>query len=213
MQLTLIGMSGVGKSHWSKKMESLGYVRYCCDELIAERLGTVLGEKGKATANLAKWMGEPYSDGYQETEALYLELESAVISQICDELEYGIQKDKLVVVDTTGSLVYLEKELIERLRKLTQTVFLNIPDDKHEELFESYLKDPKPVIWNGQYIPYKGEIPKIALRRCYSELLSFRNRNYALISDSQLDYSFHQNAGTTLKDFIELVGSSLKHYS
>ena len=75
MQLTLIGMSGVGKSHWSKKMEALGYRRYSCDELIADRLGTELGKKGKATLNLAKWMGQPYSEGYQDAEALYLELE------------------------------------------------------------------------------------------------------------------------------------------
>ena len=210
MQLTLIGMSGVGKSHWSKKMESLGYRRYSCDELIAERLGTVLGNKGKATLNLAKWMGEPYTKGYQETEALYLELESAVIGHICDEMEHGIQKDRLVVVDTTGSLVYLEEVLIKRLRKLTRTVFLNIPDDKHEELFETYLKDPKPVIWNGKYIPTKGEVPQMALRRCYRELLYFRNKHYALMSDFQLDYTFHQSSGTTVEDLLELVGSSLK---
>ena len=210
MQLTLIGMSGVGKSHWSKKMEALGYLRYSCDELIAERLGTELGGKGKTTVNLAKWMGQPYSKGYQETEALYLELESAVIEQICDELEHGIQKDKPVVVDTTGSLVYLEKALLNRLRKLTRTVFLNIPDDKHEELFETYFKDPKPVIWNGKYIPREGEISQLALRRCYIELLSFRNKNYALMSDFQLDYTFHQSSGTTVEDLLELVGSSLK---
>ena len=209
MQLTLIGMSGVGKSHWSKKMESLGYSRYSCDELIAERLGTVLKKQGKATMNLAKWMGEPYSKGYQETEALYLELESAVIAQICDELEHGIKKDKLVVVDSTGSLVYLENALLNRLRKLTRTVFLHIPDDKHKELFETYFKDPKPVIWNGKYIPREGEISQLALRRCYRDLLSFRNEHYALMSDFQLDYSFHQSAGTTVEDVLELVGTSL----
>ena len=210
MLLTLIGMSGVGKSHWSKKMEALGYIRHSCDELIAERLGTELGKKGKTTVNLAKWMGQPYSRGYQETEALYLELESAVIEQICDELEYGIQKDKPVVVDTTGSLVYLEKVLIKRLRKLTRTVLLNMPDDKHEGHFETYLKDPKPVIWNGKYLPSKGEIPQMALRRCYKELLCFRNKQYALISDFQLDYNFHQSSGTTVEDLLKLVSRILK---
>jgi shikimate kinase len=210
MELSLIGMSGVGKSHWSKKMEALGYRRYSCDELIAERLGTELGKKGKATLNLAKWMGQPYSKGYQETEALYLKLENAVTAQICDELEHGIQKDKPVVVDTTGSLVYLEKALLKRLRKLTGTVHLNLPVDKHKEHFETYLKDPKPVIWNGKYLPSKGEIPQMALSRCYRELLSFRNKHYALMSDFQLDYTFHHSPVTTVEDLLELVGASLK---
>ena len=38
IQLSLIGMSGAGKSHWSKRMESLGFKMYSCDYLIAERL-------------------------------------------------------------------------------------------------------------------------------------------------------------------------------
>jgi len=210
MQLTLIGMSGVGKSHWSKKMEALGYRRYSCDELIADRLGTELGKKGKATLNLAKWMGQPYSEGYQDAEALYLELEKEVITQICEELEHGSQKDKPVVVDTTGSLIYLEETLLKRLRKLTRTVLLNLPVNKQEELFETYLQDPKPVIWNGIYLPCEGEIPQKALSRCYRDLLSFRNKHYTLMSDFQLDYSFHHNLGTTVEDLLELLGSSLK---
>ena len=210
MQFTLIGMSGVGKSHWSKKVEALGYLRYSCDELIAERLGAELGKKGKATLTLAKWMGQPYSKGYQDAEALYLELESNVITQICDDLEHGSKKDKPVVVDTTGSLIYLEETLLKRLRKLTRTVLLNVPVDKHEELFATYLQDPKPVIWNGKYLPSEGEIPQKSLSRCYRELLSFRNKRYALMSDFQLDYSFHHSSGTTVEDVLELVGSSLK---
>ena len=41
VQLSLIGMSGAGKSYWSKRMESLGFQVYSCDDLIAERLGPV----------------------------------------------------------------------------------------------------------------------------------------------------------------------------
>ena len=78
---------------------------YSCDDLIAERLGQKLEDEGKSTINLAKWMGQPFSEGYPEAEAFYLELEGAVISQICDELENSSQKDKQVVVDTTGSLI------------------------------------------------------------------------------------------------------------
>ncbi len=51
IQLSLIGMSGAGKSHWSKRMESLGFKMYSCDDLIAERLGQKLEEKGKSTIN------------------------------------------------------------------------------------------------------------------------------------------------------------------
>ena len=86
VNLALIGMSGAGKSYWSKKMEENGYRWYNCDEMIAKRLGSELPGIGNSTLNLAKWMGQPISEGYIEAEKLYLELEEAVVEHICDEL-------------------------------------------------------------------------------------------------------------------------------
>ena len=108
--LALIGMSGAGKSYWSKKMEEKGYRWYNCDEMIAERLGSELPVIGNSTMNLAKWMGKPFSEGYIEAEKLYLELEEAVVEHICDELEQATEINVPVVVDTTGSLIYLQKK-------------------------------------------------------------------------------------------------------
>ena len=155
-------------------------------------------------------MGHPFSEGYPEAEAFYLELESAVISQICDELENSSQKDKQVVVDTTGSLIYLEKKLLNRLRNLTLTVQLKLPEEKHEQLFEAYLLDPKPVIWGGEYLPREGESPQNALGRCYRELLSLRNKRYGLLADCVLDYSFHHCAKTGVEELLELVKNNYK---
>ena len=76
VQLSLIGMSGAGKSYWSKRMESLGFQMYSCDDLIAERLGQKLEEKGKSTINLAKWMGQPFSEGYRRQKLFILNLKA-----------------------------------------------------------------------------------------------------------------------------------------
>lgn len=203
--LALIGMSGAGKSYWSKKMEDSGFRRYSCDDLIAERLGSKLSKNGKSTLNLAKWMGKPFSKGYSEAEELYLELEGEVVTSICNELENFSTKSEPVVVDTTGSLIYLNKVLLKRLRNLVRTVHLNLPIEKHRELFEAYLLDPKPVIWKGKYVPLKRETPQKTLRRCYGELLSFRSERYGLISDYVLDYSFHHCPETDLAELLELI--------
>ena len=210
VSLTLIGMSGVGKSHWSKRMENQGFLRYSCDDLIAERLGQELDMKGKSTKNLARWMGQPYSEGYAKAEAFYLKLESEVVSTICDELEIRNQKDQQVVVDTTGSLIYLEKKLLERLRNLTLTVQLRLPQERHEQLFESYLMDPKPVIWRGKYLPRQGETPQKALARCYRDLLFYRNDRYALLADCKLDYSFHHSTKTGVEELLYLVSKNYR---
>ena len=206
--LSLIGMSGAGKSHWSRKMEKQGFLRYSCDDLIAERLGQEFEKKGKSTKNLAKWMGQPYAEGYPEAEAFYLELEGDVVSQICNELESSSQKAKQVVVDTTGSLIYLEKKLLNRLRNLTMTVQLRLPEERHEQLFEAYLLDPKPVIWKEKYLPREGESPQKALARCYRELLSYRNERYGLLADCVLDYSFHHSSKTGVKELLDLVSNN-----
>ena len=210
MHLSLIGMSGAGKSFWSKKMESRGYRRYSCDDLIAERLGIKLEKKVKSTINLAKWMGAPFSAGYPKAEELYLEQEGRVITLICDELENNISKTEPVVVDTTGSLIYIDELLLKRLSNLTHIVHLNLPTEKYKELFEAYLIDPKPIIWGGKYLPLEGENHEKTLSRCFGELLNYRNELYSLISDCVMDYSFHHSPNTNISDLLELICNSSK---
>jgi len=100
--------------------------------------------------------------------------------------------------------------LLNRLRNLTLTVQLKLPEEKHEQLFEAYLLDPKPVIWGGEYLPREGESPQNALGRCYRELLSFRNERYGLLADCVLDYSFHHCAKTGVEELLELVTNNFK---
>ena len=209
VNLTLIGMSGAGKSYWSKKMEEKGYRWYNCDEMIAERLGLELPVKGNSTLNLAKWMGQPFSEGYIKAEKLYLKLEEAVVEHICDELEQATENEP-VVVDTTGSLIYLQKKLLNRLRALTKMIHLRLPEEKHEQLFENFINDPKPVIWEGKFKPRKGETPQNALRRCYKDLLSFRNERYSLLADHVLDYSFHHNPEREVDELLDLMERSFE---
>ena len=203
-------MSGTGKSYWSKKMEENGFRWYNCDEMIAERLGPELPGIGNSTLKLAKWMGQPFSEGYIEAEKLYLELEETVVEHICDELEQATEINAPVVVDTTGSLIYLQKKLLSRLRALTKMLHLRLPEEKHEQLFENFINDPKPVIWKGKFKPRKGEPQQNTLRRCYKELLSFRNERYSLIADYVLDYSFHHSPDREVDELLDSMERSLK---
>ena len=208
VNLALIGMSGVGKSYWSKKMEEKGYRWYNCDKMIAEKLGLDLTGKDNSTLNLAKWMGQPFSERYIEAEKLYLELEEAVVGHICDELEQYTEINKPVVVDTTGSLIYLQKKLLNRLRALTKMVYLRVPEEKHKQLFENFINDPKPVIWEGKFKPLKGETPQNTLRRCYKKLLSYRNERYSLIADYVLDFSFHNSPDRKVDELLDMMERS-----
>ena len=89
MRLSLVGMSGSGKSFWSGKLSRSGFRRMCCDDLIAARLVAELGSKRGGIAAVGRWMGFPFEPHYKEREAAYLACEMEVMNQILEELGKG----------------------------------------------------------------------------------------------------------------------------
>jgi len=66
MRLSLIGMSGSGKSSWSIKLSELGFKRFCCDDMITEKLDRDLTRPDGTCMKLGEWMGFPYEPHYEE---------------------------------------------------------------------------------------------------------------------------------------------------
>ena len=106
--------------------------------------------------------------------------------------------------------IYLQKKLLNRLRAFTKMVHLRLPEEKHEQLFENFINDPKPVIWKGKFKPRKGEPLQIALRRCYNELLSYRNERYSLIADYVLEYSSHHSPNREVDELLDMMERSFE---
>ena len=73
MRLALLGMSGTGKTFWTKKLAEKGTPAVFCDDRIERRLAPKLGPGGYSGINgVAAWMGWPTSPAYAEREAAYL---------------------------------------------------------------------------------------------------------------------------------------------
>ena len=89
-------------------------------------------------------------------------------------------------------------------------VHLRLPEEKHEQLFENFINDPKPVIWKGKFKPRNRETLQNALRRCYKELLSFRNERYTLIADYVLDYSLHHSPDREVDELLDMMERSFE---
>lgn len=169
MILSLVGMSNVGKTHWSKKLEALGFARYGCDDEIARILGV---------DDLAAWMGFPDSPTYREREKEYLDAEAYVVRSVLDRLDDGSD----VVIDTTGSVVYLGDALLAELRARTKVVYLRADERAVAAMAEKYFVRPKPVVWGGHYEPSSAETRDETLRRGYPGLLAWRDERYARLS-------------------------------
>lgn len=182
--LCLVGMSGIGKSFWAKRLERVGFVRHDCDTAIAAHLGAlVTPEPGEEPVHaLGRWMGMPWSEGYAAREAAYLALEARVTRESLEAV-----RDARHVIDTTGSVVYCDDALLAALRARTRVIYLRTPDDRRSAMLRRYLEEPKPVVWGDAFRARPGERPEDALPRCYGELLTFRDRRYRELAHVVLD--------------------------
>jgi shikimate kinase len=147
MRLSLVGMSGSGKSYWSKKLSKSGFRRFCCDDMIADRLALDLGKKHGCIVTVGKWMGFPFEPQYKEREAKYLACETEVMSQILGELAKAEDHaGEKVVVDTTGSVIYTSEAILARLRDCTIVVHLSTPLEIQKVKLDSYIGKPTGLL-------------------------------------------------------------------
>ena len=207
MRFSLIGMSGSGKSYWALKLAGYGFRRFCCDDLIAERLSPQLRKPDGTIASLGEWMGFPYEPHYEEKEAKYLACEIEVLSRILDYLEPPESiADENVVVDTTGSVIYTGEKILGGLRKHTTVIRIATPPEVQEKMMKAYIANQRPVLWRGLFSVRPNETNEKALARCYRELLAARERLYERHCDVKIDYYRASEANFGVDDLLELTG-------
>lgn len=207
MRITLIGMSGSGKTHWSKELEARGFRRFCCDDMIEEKLRDELvldGLKGGIN-DVSEWMGQPYEQRYAQRSRRYLYLEAEMMREIFQHIENDLASDVDVVIDTTGSVIYTAEDIIDKLSTLTIIGYLDSPASVQEKMYDLYLKDPKPVIWGDLFQKKKGESGAKALARCYPKLLEFRTNRHRELADVTLDYYRVRQPDFTVEDLLNIV--------
>ncbi len=181
LRLALIGMSGAGKTYWTKRLASANYPVVSCDDLIEARLAPTLQAGGFRGINgVAAWMGWPDSPTYAERESQYLSQE---ISSL-DEILTGVEKNpsSALILDTTGSVIHTGNNLLFRLRKLMTVVYLAASAEEQQLLIRRYLEDPKPVLWRGAFQSKPGEAPGQTVARCYPALIAARRQSYEALA-------------------------------
>ena len=206
MQLSLIAMSGSGKSYWSAKLAQKGFRHFDCDRMIASKLGPALKRSDGAALSLGEWMGFPYQPGYRERETQYLEYEKTVLGEIFKAVECeSVGQQSNFVIDTTGSVIYTGKTFLDKLRRLTKVVYLETDLDAQDRMLRAYLADPRPVLWQGKFVARPGEENADTLARCYPELLSERIRLYRRYAHIAIPYKQYREEGWRVTDFLETV--------
>ncbi len=203
MIVTLIGMSGVGKTFYSKRLEKEGFDYYGCDDLIEQKLEPELKALGYSGINdVGRWMGQPFEERYKENSEKYLHFEKEVISDIVSKIQKSDLKTNLVI-DTTGSVIYLDSDLLMHLKENSFVLYLDTPAKAKEEMQKRYFEDPKPVYWGSSFQKMPSEDNVEALKRCYPLLLKERERKYKLLADNVLTYNQRGEEDFCLADFLK----------
>ena len=216
-RLALVGMSGSGKTFWTRKLAAAGWRSVCCDDLIEQRLAPRLAAGGYSGINgVAAWMGWPNSVTYVQREAEYLAEEIGVMDEFLNNLEKetsglgkdssrlgkhssrlgkhsgGLGKDSSgtpIVLDTTGSVIYAQNNILMRLRRQMTVVHLANTEKEQRMLVERYLNDPKPVLWRGTFHVKDQETPRETVARCYPLLIAGRRKSYETLAHCSVNVS------------------------
>jgi len=189
--ITLTGMSGLGKSYWSKVLATKGYKRFCCDDMIENRIVKLINIPDKKEIDIGKWMGFPFEKKYRRKENIYLTFEIEVLSEIISYLQTADPSEK-IVIDTTGSAPYSGGDVMKRLKELSCIIHLSVSQDQHIEMLKKYINNPRPVLWGDLYVKKPFETGKEALARSYEELLIHREKLYKKYAHHSIPYSAHR---------------------
>lgn len=211
MILTLIGMSGAGKSFWASKLAAHGYTCFPCDALLIARLRTICGYHASSLAEIGRWMGLPHEPGFRRREALYLRCETDVLREVIARAALCTDNRAPCVIDTGGSAIYAGAELFQHLRRLSTVVYLAIPAEIHQQMLATYLADPLPLIWNGLFKQEQNEDLQDTFKRCYSLLIRHRERLYETYSDVTLEYDYYRQPALTAESFIQHIRAAAEH--
>ncbi len=209
IKLSFIGMSGVGKSFWTRKLASAGFRAISIDDRIEEKLAPELESGGhKGIGGVAEWMGWPDQPGYREREQKYLTSEIGSMREALDEI--ATSSGEGIVLDTTGSVIYTGEDTCRRLQKLTKVVDFAASPNEEETLIARYLSDPKPVLWGDSFSRRDGETTKEAVVRCYPLLIAKRKQLYERLAHCIVP--MHQLRDGTLdaRGFLELLEAQVR---
>ena len=218
-RLALVGMSGSGKTFWTRKLAAAGWTAVSCDDLIEKRLAPRLTAGGYAGINgVAAWMGCPDSPAYAEREAEYLAEEIAVVDEYLRTLEAD-PTGKPMVLDTTGSVIYAQNNILMRLRRQMTVVHLASTEQEQQLLVSRYFNDPKPVLWRGTFHVKDQESPRETVARCYPMLIAVRRKSYETLAHCSMQVSelraMHGGAAgknsPDVERFLQKIREQIRH--
>ena len=204
MFITLIGMSGTGKSYWSKKLEAQGFKRFGCDDLITVHLAEKLGFSEPELFDMHQWVGYPDEETHAVRAQQYLLAEEEVLNEIFDYLNNAGAHEN-IVIDSTGSIIYMQNQILDKLSKSTSIVYLDITPQDFDRMLQYYLENPVAIIWNDYFQPIPTESRSQTFARCYPQLIQSREQKYKELAQLTIPPALHRGSDVSAEKFLSFI--------
>ena len=192
LKIAFVGMSIIGKSYTAMRLATqYDYSLIEVDKIIWENLGH------DSMDAFAQWQGQPYTEGYAEREAHSIALESEATRE-------ALKTDmRNPMIDTTGSVIYTDKDVLAALSKSFYIVYIEAMDDHVERLKAQYFEHPKPLNWAGQYKKYEDLSEEESIKKSYPKLLTSRAKAYTKLADATLPSTLILNPDKSIEEIYE----------
>ena len=194
LKIAFIGMSNIGKSYTALRLATRYEFNLIeVDKIIWENLGHDSMEA------FAQWQGHPYTQGYSERERESIALESQATRAALNTQEQN------PMIDTTGSVIYVDQDVLKKLKQDYYVVYIEAMQDHIERLKVQYFKHPKPLIWAGHYKKIDGLSESESILQCYPKLLESRAKSYAKLADVTLPSTMILNADVSIENIYSAL--------
>ncbi len=161
--ITLMGMSGVGKSHISLQLAEWGWTNYSCDYLIGTKyLQHLVDDNKSMTEDDISWLSDFVGrlgardqggialSEFKLRQKLYYNAEMDVVRDAGEAIDAAAGN---IVIDSSGSLCEIEDdEVLEGLGQQTLFVYLKVRQEGHAEILGRASSYPKPLYFPPAFL-------------------------------------------------------------
>ena len=164
--ITLIGMSGAGKTHISCQLEKWGWYNYSCDyvigaEYLKDELNDTEGLSAENIGALSVYLGKLGSAAlggfdlelFKKRQRAYYDAEVEALYAMGGTLG---STGKNFVHDSTGSLCEIEDEtVLKQIGEQTMFIYLKTGEEEEREVLKRAREYPKPLFFPSSFLTKK----------------------------------------------------------
>ncbi len=204
-----IGMSGIGKSYWTKQLSQIGFSTIDCDAEVIKEVSKQAQMPFSTLSEAGTWLQLPHQEGFEQREKLFMQCEKQVIEQLLDtNFDNNQQKrteNSRYIVDMGGSVIYTGDEVLAKLKNNLLLIFFDASEEVYEQMLANYFANPCPVLWKGQFKQQEGQNIADAFIESYANLINYRRKMYLELADIVIPYNVHRQANWKAEDFLAWI--------